>query len=286
VAQELDRAGAIHALAFSPDGDVLAAGTERGVRLWHAAGWRPGPGWSTDAPVTAVAFIGPRLLATGGQAVRVWDAARGRPLWGLEVSRGPVQALVVDESAGALVVADQGPEVTVFPLPDLHARLAGLRIGISLFPSSRWGLSPPDPAAVPPDHEAWRRRAKEHFDRQEWNPLVWVCTSTLARWPDDAELWLWLGRATARRPKEWHYARAAYDEAVERAPNDPAPLVARAELSLDEYRSRRRQGESRQALRRLLEMAHDDCSRAMARGVGDRRIPGLRDAIANEMRKP
>ncbi len=287
VARVLDgKSGAVHALALSPDGDVLAVGTEGGVKLWQTVDWKPGSGWPTDTPVTAAVFVGARLLATGGQTVQVWDSAEGRPLWGLEVSRGPVQSLAFDEAAGALVVSDQGPTVTVFPLPDLHARLKSLQIGVSLFPSSRWATSSPIPPSPPPGHDAWGQRAREHYKRQEWNPLIWVCTSALTRWPEDAKLWFYLGRASSRRSQEWGLARNAFDKAVELDPRNPDPLLARAELSFRVAGFRLKQEISREAVRKMLEGAHDDYSRAILLGADDPTIRKRRDAIADLLSKP
>ena len=79
-------AGAVLALAYSPDGRTLAAGYEGLIRLWavgphglEAAGELTVP----DCPVHALAFSpdGRRLAGAGGgdNAVRVWRLGGARP---------------------------------------------------------------------------------------------------------------------------------------------------------------------------------------------------------------
>jgi len=104
----------VNAVAFSPDGASLAAGSSDGdVRVWQVDGWRltaslphpqpvtslawdgagvlisgdadgtvrawtvPAPVLFTGSPVDSIAYgSGGRLLATGGQGLELWDAAR------------------------------------------------------------------------------------------------------------------------------------------------------------------------------------------------------------------
>ncbi|NJP90796.1 protein kinase [Nonomuraea sp. FMUSA5-5] len=83
------RPGPALALAFSPDGEVLATnGNEGVVTLWNAATHRPaGTLTGQKETATEVAFSGDgRLVAAAAEDVRIWDAATheqvGEPLQG------------------------------------------------------------------------------------------------------------------------------------------------------------------------------------------------------------
>jgi WD40 repeat protein len=85
-----ESAPAIRALAFSPDNLRLAGGAESGnVHVWSA---EDGAAFEVlaahDGPVAALAFRGPRDLATAGPAARIlWDLG---PTWKLERQIGAV----------------------------------------------------------------------------------------------------------------------------------------------------------------------------------------------------
>jgi WD40 repeat protein len=96
-ALSIDPSGSPQAVAFSPDGDLVAGAFNRsdkglgpvgGVRVWSVATGElvrtlPDPQREAGAPSYAMAWsTDGKLLACGGRdrAVRVWDAATGEPL--------------------------------------------------------------------------------------------------------------------------------------------------------------------------------------------------------------
>jgi WD40 repeat protein len=74
---------AVASLAFSPDGDLLAAGSTGGaVRVWETRGWQELPRLRSADVVLTVAFSpdGRRLAVTSGKELCLWDPRTGRPL--------------------------------------------------------------------------------------------------------------------------------------------------------------------------------------------------------------
>ena len=70
------------ALAFSPDGRLLASGGwDRSARIWDLTAGQSANLTGLGGGVRAVAFTpdGRELLIGGGKIVRAWDPATGRP---------------------------------------------------------------------------------------------------------------------------------------------------------------------------------------------------------------
>jgi WD40 repeat protein len=68
-------------LTFSPDGRLLAVGSDRGTDLWDVEGQRVRSRLPEPSPVRAVAWSpgGDTLACSARQAVTLWDPAAGEP---------------------------------------------------------------------------------------------------------------------------------------------------------------------------------------------------------------
>jgi WD40 repeat protein/tetratricopeptide (TPR) repeat protein/tRNA A-37 threonylcarbamoyl transferase component Bud32 len=138
-------ANRVYALAFSPDGRTLAAGSARfqaafppnrdasyvpvqgEVTLWDvAAGREQAVLRKHRSGVRALAFSADGLtLATGSfdRTVLLWDVASGRNLRGLGELAGPVRAVAFAPDGQSLTAGTQDGTVTVWNVPTGQARL-------------------------------------------------------------------------------------------------------------------------------------------------------------------
>jgi hypothetical protein len=110
--------GTVHALAYSPDGKLLAsAGSDGKVRVWEeGTKMVRRPLTDHEGPVYAVAFSPdrekPRLASAGWDgAVRIWDPTTGLKLHTLKGHEGDVWAVTF--GAGGKVLASAGTDGTI-----------------------------------------------------------------------------------------------------------------------------------------------------------------------------
>lgn len=124
---------AIRAIAFSPDGTVLAAvGNDAIVRLWErSSGALLASHSGHIAPLSAVAWSPDgRLLATGGRGgeLHLREAATGRLLLGLPTPFEQTFSVAFADGGGTLIASGSAPEVTIYDLRAFDRPIAaGLR---------------------------------------------------------------------------------------------------------------------------------------------------------------
>lgn len=101
---------AITTIAFSPDGQLMAAGTNDGaVRCWRTSDWQPVTVCTGHSrPVRSVTFSPDgRLLASAGSDGQtcLWEAATGRLCRRLEAGRGQAMSVAFTPDGAVLVCA-------------------------------------------------------------------------------------------------------------------------------------------------------------------------------------
>lgn len=115
-------AGDVTSLAFSPDGKLLASGSEdKTLKLWTMP---DGQVWRTISgladPVFGMTFnpAGTRLVAVGGdKTIRVWDAADGRELFAIPAGVSSLQDVAFSPD-GTLVAAGSSHFVKLWSVAD------------------------------------------------------------------------------------------------------------------------------------------------------------------------
>ena len=128
----------VHAVAFSPDGSMLAAGGDDGAWLWNAATRRPIGGPLTDLAVFSAAFSPDgSMLAIGstGGRVLLWDVATRRQVGLLSVSPGTVLSVAFSRDGTMLAT---GSDDGTARLWDVASRQ---QVGATLTIPARGGFS-------------------------------------------------------------------------------------------------------------------------------------------------
>jgi WD40 repeat protein len=135
VASSPERVRFLHALAFSPDGDLVAYSDERGsLFLWDTSGLRPLRRLvAQDAPANTLAFSPDgRTLASGhmDHTIRLWHPDIDQEVAVLEGHAGWVWSLAFAEHGNALVSSSRDGTVRIWratpppgsPAPAFHPR--------------------------------------------------------------------------------------------------------------------------------------------------------------------
>jgi WD40 repeat protein len=112
---------AIHALAFSPDGDMLAVGTDTGqIWLWPVGGSAQADAlFDHQAPVRALAFSPDGTgLASGDDSGQVclWDLASGMGQWHWAEHQGSIHSLAFNASCDRLISSGDDQKTCLWDL--------------------------------------------------------------------------------------------------------------------------------------------------------------------------
>src|SRR5438067_1819150 len=109
---------AIIALAFSPDGKMLATGGfGNRVRLWAVVpGKEQGPSGAYCGSVYSPVFLpdGKAVISRDDEKVRLWDAATGRERQGIDVPRAPFFGFALSPDGTTMAVCDQDGVIHLF----------------------------------------------------------------------------------------------------------------------------------------------------------------------------
>ncbi|MDD4004672.1 MAG: protein kinase [Elusimicrobiaceae bacterium] len=119
---------AVFSLAFSPDGQYLAAATDDSVKIWSRSGFELVKSFRFNAEVFCVGFSG-KYIAAGlaDGSVQVWEAGTFRPVKTFAAHERFVYSLAFDPDDNTLVTSGGDNDIKEWQLPDmgLLQKLAG-----------------------------------------------------------------------------------------------------------------------------------------------------------------
>jgi WD40 repeat protein/DNA-binding SARP family transcriptional activator len=136
--------GDINALAYSPDGRIVTAGSDRTARIWNPATRKQVVLRGHHDELTTAIFVsnGARVLsASSDGTLRLWDSGRGDALAVLQSGKSPVFDVAASRD-GRIATADEAGVVRVFGCEvcgtlDQVRTLARARAARSLTPQER-----------------------------------------------------------------------------------------------------------------------------------------------------
>ncbi|MCB9898355.1 MAG: protein kinase [Planctomycetes bacterium] len=170
-----DARGAVEAVAMSPTGDQIAAGTERGkLHVFSISGELPPIEVDTDGAVAALAFTtdGASVLCAGaGRSVQRFDAFTGELQTRLLGHRAPVTCVAVDPDGALFVTGAEDGQLRVWDASSLSGATAfggdmGAPRSLALSPDGRRALTSSDDGRV----VLWDARARLPLDLLDLEP--------------------------------------------------------------------------------------------------------------------
>ena len=235
--------GSFLSIAFAPDGKKLASGSSDNMaRLWDTATWRSQAILYHGYTVSAVAF-GPdgRTLATGSwleRDVKLWDLGTQKKLADLTGHQSGISFLTFSQDSKRLASSDQDGTVKIWDVPSgqelLTLRTEGVLLSSGAFaPDGKTFVTAGADGSV----KWWRGASdmdidRDYFERGKLNRRAEVYSRAIEHNYDNAEVWSWRGRASAKRG-EWAKAAKDFDTALKKGKDDKEIRYLHAVLCLE-----------------------------------------------------